>query len=252
MKKCFILLLLVLLSACSSQTSVTALTNETVAVDQGVVELIKTTFIVDDGTSLEVSEGYQVVNCDKKETVNSDFVLYPVYQNQQLTNFVLKSSKNVICNVSEEIREKLNDSFAIVEVSGNVYLLASGEYFKIYGLKAIEENKMKKLLSETELLTKFTKESITTIKQGILTADNRIVVRFVEGDGDEYVAQYSKVCNGTMISFNQTTGNYVFAFEPLKDDQLQALLEKTKQLEYVKEAFLDGLNELNSTTNQAQ
>ncbi|MDY5727691.1 MAG: hypothetical protein SPK49_03635, partial [Erysipelotrichaceae bacterium] len=53
----------------------------------------------------------------------------------------------------------------------------------------------------------------------------------------------------SLKSYNQTTGNYVFVFEKLDDNKLKDLVENSKKLDYVLDAFLETVNDTNPVSN---
>ena len=252
MKKLLILLCVLFLTACNSnvQSKTVSLKNETVAYDDAVIDLVKSAIVSDSDVSYQLSEGYRVINCDDINNVtDSRFILYPVYQNEKLTNFIVKAKNNAVINVSEELASEINDSFAAIEVDGNVYILVNDRVIKVYGSSEVKDEKMKKLLKEVDLKTVIDKTNLTNIDTSSIFANTRIVVRFIDGDVDTYISEYSHFCNGSLKSYNQTTGNYVFVFEKLDDNKLKDLVENSKKLDYVLDAFLETVNETNPVSN---
>lgn len=73
-------------------------------------------------------------------------------------------------------------------------------------------------------------------------ANDRIIIRFEEGNREEQIADYEKVCNGKVQSDINTGNIYIFVFEPLSDKEMQKLLDLSDDLPYVKAASLDKIS----------
>ena len=71
-------------------------------------------------------------------------------------------------------------------------------------------------------------------------SSSRIAVRFTEGDEENKILQYEEFCGGKLHGKVRSAGVYTFVFTPKSNiKQLNALLRKTLELDYIEDAWLE-------------
>ena len=90
-----------------------------------------------------------------------------------------------------------------------------------------------------------TPDAQTVSDNGIEYNAGRIIVKFIEGDSEKFIEDYSEFCGGKLLYSMRLAKLYVFEFEYRTLEELKELQEKSEALDYVVSASLDGINELN-------
>lgn len=239
MKKILLVLLAVMLCACEKQT--VKIENKIVEPDEIVTELAERYLAYDNGNTYYIGEGYKAVNYDNMTDV--DKFIYPIYKDDSIEYLMLVDEEVKFIEVNENIRSKMQGNFAIVEVGNAIYLVSeSGNAFLSGKQEDSDLKQLKKINKETDLLNKLSgNKKQLVFDNSDSFSKNSIVVKFKDGDVQQYISDYSKFCNGELFSSNETTKTYVFRFEEKEFGELKELLEKTKELDYIDEASLEML-----------
>lgn len=242
MKKILLILLAVMLCACEKQT--VKIENKIIEPDEVVTELAEGYLTYDNGNTYYISEGYKAVNYD--DMTDTDKFVYPIYKDDIIEYLMIVDEDVRFIETNENIKSKMQGNFAIVEVGNAIYLVSdSGNAFLSGKQEDSDLKKLKKINNETELLNKLSgNKKQLVFDNSDSFSKNSIVVKFKEGDVQQYISDYAKFCNGELFSSNETTKTYVFKFEEKEFSELKELLEKTKELDYIDEASLEILHQL--------
>lgn len=209
-----------------------------------------------------VADGLRVLNCDDPDNIHSeDTVIYPVFNNDVLTDVILKQDEYSVVSLDESTPCSDEDEIAFVSINDNIYLVRNGE-FKMVCMKNDADDKDRKIMKRLANCHMLTAKSVrvnafkavenpdTFIDEdGRIYSSKRIVVKFAEGDYEKYISEYEQFCGGTLHSSIKSINQYVFEFDAKTVIQMKELVEKSNALDYVVNASLDGVNQIQPVNN---
>lgn len=86
------------------------------------------------------------------------------------------------------------------------------------------------------------------LKKDKLFADNHLVVRFKDGNREEQIEKFKAFCNGNLSSHLKLGDVYVFETAEHDADNIEKLVEASKELDYVEAVGLDKIMSIKATT----
>ena len=248
MKKLLLILLILCMCGCQEETTTKiTIENKTVAVNDTVLTYAQANLPVVEDQTYYIDDGFTVIDCsDEDNLVDSDTTVYPVYLEDTIKYLIVENEEIEIVEVDEELVSKLEEEFAIVKAGSGIYLVDSEGNELIAGKQEDDDMlKINKINSEAEVLSKLSKNKTKVVfsDDSSLYSMSRIVIKFTDAS-KENISKYAEFCNGELVSYMESNGTYVFQFAEKSYDELQSLLEKSKQLDYVSDAFLEGQSEV--------
>lgn len=265
MKKVLIIMLMILLCACS-ENRLDDLKNSKseITTDQALVKV--TTYLIS-GYDLEknysVSDGIKTIDLDHKLS-DGDTSVFTVYCDDAPIFLFLKDKDGERIVKPEEAMKRMDEDhyYVIVETEENIYCVSSKEILLIDGDEDYE------LPKDTETLTEKVKEAIkeenpmsqsrTAIEKKSSSglpkqqANDRVIVRFKDGNREKQIADYEKFCHGKAQSGVNSSDIYLFIFDPLSDEDLKKLIEESEKLDYVAAVSVDKISELQRPASEKQ
>lgn len=248
MKKVLLILLILCMCGCQKESiSKITIENKTVSVDETVLTYAQSNLPKVEDKTYYVSDGYKVIDCSQEDNlVDTDVTVYPVYLDDTIKYLIVENEQLQLVEVDDELLNMINENFAIVKAGSGIYLVDS-EGNKLISGKQEDDDvlKINKINSEAEVLSKLSK-NMTKVEikdDSSLYSMSRIVVKFTSAT-KENIARYAEFCDGELVSFMESNGTYVYQFSEMSYDELQTLLEKSKQLDYISDAFLEGQSDV--------
>ncbi|MBQ3963025.1 MAG: hypothetical protein II678_05690, partial [Erysipelotrichaceae bacterium] len=144
------------------------------------------------------------------------------------------------------------------EMDGKLYALYADQFLLIDEDAAMDLPEEVRSYLEKMLNKKKLEENILGSKRSIIKMvapkedvkgdsmyrNDRILVKFKEGDRIKQIEMYETFCKGKCINIENSSGIYIFTFEEMKEEDLKRLLNDSKGLPYIESASLDQKNEL--------
>ncbi len=248
MKKVLLILLILCMCGCQKE-SITKITieNKTVSADETVLTYAQSNLPIVEDKTYYVSDGYKVIDCSQENNlIDTDVTVYPVYLDDAIKYLIVENEQLQLVEVDDDLINMMNENFAIVKAGSGIYLVDS-EGNKLIAGKQEDDDvlKINKINSEAEVLSKLSKNKtkVEIKDDSSLYSMSRIVVKFTSAT-KENISKYAQFCNGELVSFMESNGTYVYQFPEMSYEELQTLLEKSKQLDYISDAFLEGQSEV--------
>lgn len=202
-----------------------------------------------------VGDGWKILDGDNyQENYSLRKYVYPIFQQDDIKYLMVVDDEIKFVPVDKNMLNILQGEFAVMQIGKAIYLMSDSQNELIAGTQEESDMKvMKKINSEAELLSKLSENKTRImVDDSSLYSKNKIVVKFKEGDIENYIAKYADFCGGQLYSSNETTGTYVFIFREINYEQLKQLLQRTKELDYVSEAFLEKINSTDLPNNEVK
>ncbi|MDO4378344.1 MAG: hypothetical protein Q4C64_04235 [Erysipelotrichia bacterium] len=250
MKKLLLLFLVMMMCSCQKQT--VKIENKMVQPDEIIMQLAQK--YMSDSNNCYVGDGWEILDGDNyQENYSTGKYAYPIFQQDDIKYLMVVDDEIKFVPVDKNMSNILQGEFAVMQIGKAIYLLSDSQNELIAGIQEESDMKvMKKINSSAELLSKLSENKTKIVVDDVssLYSKDRIVVKFKDGDTENYIAKYAAFCGGQLYLSNKTTETYVFIFREINYEQLKQLLQKTKDLDYVADAFLEKINSTDLPNNE--
>ena len=254
MKKILLIIMLFLLCACTGGSTET-MENRILEPDKTDEEEI-CSFIAENYESSSgflIGTGIITLNEDDEQQLG----IYPIYEGDRLIALAVKDKTfRYITNESLLSCIKDDGAYLIVGEGSNIIYVDQDKAVLLDGREGCLEEKETEEMIKRIKLSIGEKNPMGTEKKKLnvnkagnnMTKDgryrnDRIIVSFKDGHAEKMIADFEAFCGGKAQSDVNTSNIYIFVFDPLNDSDLYALLEKSRNLDYVSGASLDQKHE---------
>ena len=207
-----------------------------------------------------IGTGIRSLKIDGKQLVEGDLDIIPVYEEEELIFLIVGNEDDVHIIDSKDALAYMSThpDFIVFEMNGKLYALYADQFLLIDEDAAMDlpeevRSYLEKMLNKKKLEDNIlgSKRSIIKmvapkedIKGDSMYRNDRILVKFKEGDRIKQIEMYETFCKGKCINIENSSGIYIFTFEEMKEEDLKRLLNDSKGLPYIESASLDQKNEL--------
>ncbi len=186
--------------------------------------------------------------------------LYPVYREEELVGLLLCEENTEFLKDEKMLvrfAERADKKYCVFRIGDEICLADESGFTIVSGCDTIsfskEQEKALEVLRKTvmednpmgseRILIQPAAPASTTLydpSTGRNYSSSRIAVRFTEGDEENKILQYEEFCGGKLHGKVRSAGVYTFSFAPKSNiKQLNALLRKTLELDYIEDAWLE-------------
>ncbi len=261
MKKALLIIMMILLcTGCSKEPLSNPLAeNAGLFYEQEARSYISEHYSAD--SNYYIGTGIRTLSVDGKTVGEGKTDITPVYQDDDLMFLIIHNEKGNQIITPEKTMAYIaeHDRYVIFEMKESIYLIGEGALFSVLDDEEYEiDEDLRKLIEKEcgktfevnmmgskKALIKMIQPKEDPKDQPQTVANDRIVVKFKDGDREKQIAMYEEFCNGKVQSKLNSSDIYIFVFDPLNEKALNRLLEDTQALSYVESASLDRINGLN-------